>query len=96
MSAVMTVRKIVERSFPRIIPPENGRIRLFCYHHKMSSGISSFFTSIFPVVHADSEERPTEAKQQEPEEPETEAPAAEEEEEPEDVSSFLSSFESSG
>jgi len=65
----------------------------------MSSTISSFFSSIFPVVHADSEEKPadgTEPKQEESEEPESEAPAAEEDEEPEDVSEFLSSFESSG
>ena len=55
----------------------------------MSSSISSFFSAIFPVVYADSEERPTNgsgAKQETAEEPESEAAPAEEDEEPEDVS----------
>lgn len=64
----------------------------------MSSSVSAFFSTIFPVVHADSEEKPgngIEAKQNEADEPEpepeAEAAAAEEEEEPEDVSYWLSS-----
>lgn len=56
----------------------------------MSSGISSFFSSFFPVIHNDSEEAPekeTEAPEAEAEAEPAAAPAAEEEEEePEDVS----------
>jgi hypothetical protein len=54
---------------------------------KMSSSISSFFSSFLPVIHADSEEKPeqaTETKQEEAE-PAAEEEAEEEEEEPEDV-----------
>lgn len=62
----------------------------------MSLSISSLFSSIFPVVYADSEDKPTnglEAKQDAAEEPGSEAAPAEEEDEPEDVSSeFFSSY----
>jgi hypothetical protein len=77
------------------LPPGNGRIREISTTRtttKMSSSVSSFFSSIFPVVHADSEEKPAEAKQEGAEVPDSEAAAAEEEEEPEDVSYELSCF----
>jgi len=67
----------------------------------MSTSISSFLSSIFPVVHADSEEKPENGiaiKQGEAEEQESESEAAtaEEEEEPEDVSSVISCHTESG
>jgi ubiquinol-cytochrome c reductase subunit 6 len=65
----------------------------------MSLSISSLFSSIFPVVHADSDEKPTnglEAKQEAAEEPASEAAPAEEEDEPEDVSYEFFMFRSSG
>jgi ubiquinol-cytochrome c reductase subunit 6 len=52
----------------------------------MSPSLSSFFSSIFPTVHADAEEKQeqvTASNEEEPEAP-TEEPV-EEEEEPEDV-----------
>jgi hypothetical protein len=61
----------------------------------MSTSLSSFFSDIFPVVHADSEENPangTEVKQEGVEEPDSEPVAAEEEDEPEDVSYQLLCF----
>lgn len=53
---------------------------------KMRSSISSFFSSVFPVVHADSEEKHEEVKQDAAEEVDSEAAPVEEPEEPEDVS----------
>lgn len=52
----------------------------------MRSSISSFFSSVFPVVHADSEEKHEEVKQDAAEEVDSEAAPVEEPEEPEDVS----------
>lgn len=58
----------------------------YCTQFTMS--ISSFFSSLMPVLHADSEEKPESEQKDtaEQEEAETPAPAEEEEEEPEDVS----------
>ncbi|KAF8222540.1 hypothetical protein L208DRAFT_595377 [Tricholoma matsutake] len=51
----------------------------------MRSSISSFFSSVFPVVHADSEEKHEEVKQDAAEEVDSEAAPVEEPEEPEDL-----------